>query len=238
MVQFTARSIASALRAESNPVKAKILTGFFKTGVGAYGEGDVFWGITVPRQRVIAKEFHELPLTGIGDLLDSPVHECRLTALLILVSQFEKAEDEKTRKQIFDFYRAHFSSVNNWDLVDLSAPSIAGRYLLDRNAKILFRWAKSNHLWTRRIAIVSTYAFIKKNRFNETLKIVESLLSDSHDLLHKAVGWMLREVGKRDEKVLIGFLDSHAAVMPRTMLRYSIERLPERKRKAYLAKKG
>jgi 3-methyladenine DNA glycosylase AlkD len=232
-----AERVVSALNDAADPAKARVLAGFFKTGKGHYGEGDVFIGVTVPMQRVIAKRFHDLSLDDIEALLARPVHEERLTALLILVSQFEKAKDPRSRKRIFDFYRAHLSRVNNWDLVDLSAPSIAGKYLLDRDPAPLFRLAKSSHLWSRRVGIVATFAFIQEGRFDETLRIAEMLLSDPHDLLHKAVGWMLREVGKRDEAALLNFLESHAERMPRTMLRYAIERLAEKKRKDFLARR-
>lgn len=228
-----------------NPVKAKILQGFFKTGKGQYGEGDRFLGITVPKQRKLVKEYWKvLTLADIHTLLKSKFHEERLIALLILVKKFTGSEifnpclfGRQKKSEIYKFYLSHTKFINNWDLVDLSAPNIVGEYLKDRNKAILIRLAKSKNLWEKRIAILATFAFIKQGISQETLNIAKILLLDSHDLIHKAVGWMLREVGKRcKQSTLTNFLDKHASQMPRTMLRYSIERLPEPTRKYYLNK--
>ena len=223
-----------------NPIKVKILTGFFKTGKGQYGEGDIFWGITVPEQRKVAKEFIDISLNDIQELLIDPVHECRLTGLFILNYQYLKLSKEddvdsnKKMKNIFDLYIKNIRYINNWDLVDASSPNIIGAYLFDKDRSLLYKLVKSKKLWERRISIVSTFYFIRKNDFSDTLKISELLLEDKHDLIHKAVGWMLREVGKRDEVVLHNFLKKHAHVMPRTALRYSIERLPDDFRRHYM----
>jgi 3-methyladenine DNA glycosylase AlkD len=263
-----------ALELLADPAKAVVLAGFFRTGQGQYGQGDVFLGITVPKQRALAAGYVSMTLPDIARLLSSPVHEHRLTALIILVSKYEKAAADAAardgrranivdgrranivdgrranivdgrrarnaageKKRIFDFYLSHTSRVNNWDLADLSAPNIVGGYLLSRprGRGVLYRLARSSNLWERRIAILATYAFIRAGQFEDTLKISKMLLGDSHDLIHKAVGWMLREVGKRDLAAEEAFLKVHAADMPRTALRYAIERFPEKKRKAYLA---
>ena len=229
------KELDEVLKKNSNAEKAKLLSGFFKTGKGEYGEGDIFLGITVPVQREIAQEFEDLGMGEIQQLLDSMVHEKRMIALFILVDRFNTA-DEKTKKETFDFYLKNTQNINNWDLVDLSAPKIVGEFLIDRNREILRKLAKSEDLWGKRIAIISTYAFIRENDFKDTLKIAEILINDKHDLIHKGVGWMLREVGKRDEEMLIDFLDKNHRVMPRTMLRYAIEKFDEGKRKEYLNK--
>ncbi len=218
-----------------NKEKAKILSRFFKTGKGEYGEGDVFFGITVPDQRKVAKKYSNLNLEEVQDLFSSKIHEHRLVALLILIKKY-KSSDAKVRKGFFDFYLKNTKNINNWDLVDLSASHIVGNYLLDKNKSILYKLAKSNDLWERRISIISTFEFIRNNRFEETLKISELLLNDRHDLIHKAVGWMLREVGKRDQEIEEQFLKKHYRNMPRTMLRYAIERFDKDKRKFYLVK--
>lgn len=234
---MTAAGIVKQLKLLASPEKAKISSGFFKTGKGQYGEGDRFLGVTVPQQRSIAKKHRGLPFSEIEILLGSPYHEARLTGLLILTYRFERA-DEKTKKEIFNFYLAHISAVNNWDLVDVTAPNIVGGYLLGKKStrKILHRFARSENLWERRIAIVSTFAFIRNGDFADTLAIAETFLADRHDLIHKATGWMLREVGKRDETVLKNFLDTHAAIMPRTMLRYAIEWFSPMERVRFLEK--
>jgi 3-methyladenine DNA glycosylase AlkD len=226
-------AIEQEIQRHANPEKAKILQLFFKTGKGEYGEGDVFLGITVPEQRKIAKNFSNSELEEIEELLESEIHEKRMTALLILVEKFEKSENEEKRK-IFDFYLGHTNYINNWDLVDLSAPKICGAFLQNQNRKILYTLAVSQSLWERRIAIISCFAFIKKNDFKDALKISEMLLQDEQDLIQKAVGWMLREIGKRNPKTEEEFLKKHYKRMPRTMLRYAIERFPEKKRKAFL----
>lgn len=217
-----------------NPQKAQILQRFFKTGKGEYGEGDIFLGIVVPKQREVAKKYQELNLINLQKLLQSKIHEHRLTALFILILKYKKA-DEKLKKEIFDLYLKNSEKVNNWDLVDLSAPNIIGDYLFDKNKSILYKMAKSNCLWEKRIAVLSTYYFIKNNQFDETLKIAEILIDDKHDLMHKAVGWMLREVGKRDQLKEEEFLERNCKKMPRTMLRYALEKFSQDKRKHYLS---
>jgi 3-methyladenine DNA glycosylase AlkD len=227
--------IKKDLQKLKNPQKAKILARFFKTGKGEYGEGDVFLGITVPQQRKVAKKYPDLTLKQLQNLLSSKIHEHRLTALFVLISKYRKA-DEKDKKEIFNFYLQNTKNINNWDLVDSSAPYILGDYLLEKNKTILYKLAKSNNLWERRIAIMATFEFIKNNRFQDTLKIAKILLKDKHDLIHKAAGWMLREVGKKDQPTEEQFLKKHYQQMPRTMLRYAIEKFPEKKRKFYLKK--
>lgn len=217
--------------------KAKFLAGFFKTGKGQYAEGDIFLGITVPQQRKIAKKYRDLKLDIIKNLLESKIHEERLVGLLILVERFRNS-DAKERSKIFNFYLDNLAGVNNWDLVDLSAPNIVGSYLIDKKGErdLLLKLAVSDNLWEKRISIVATYTFIRKSEFSQTIKIAGILLHNKHDLIHKAVGWMLREVGKKDQKVLEEFLLKYRMQMPRTMLRYAIERLDEEKRKFYLKK--
>lgn len=217
----------------ANKDKAKILQRFFKTGIGEYGQGDIFLGVTVPQSRVIAQKFKDLLLVDIEQLLKSKIHEERLIALLLLVGKFQKGTD-KIKKEIYDFYLSHAKLVNNWDLVDISAHQIVGTYLLNKQKIILTRLAKSGNIWERRIAIVATYAFIRHNKFRDTLKIAKILLYDKHDLIHKAVGWMLREVGKKDQKVEELFLKKYYKIMPRTMLRYAIERFPSSLRASLL----
>lgn len=232
---MTAEDVQQALQKVADPQKAKILARFFKTGPGEYGEGDCFIGVVVPAQRLIAKEFRELPLNEVLKLLQSKLHEERLCALLILTYKYPKL-NEQEKKQVIAFYLKHVKFINNWDLVDLSAPKLLGQYLLEQHSerKILYKLAKSQNLWERRIAILATYSFIKRKEFTDTLKLAELLLTDKQDLLHKAVGWMLREVGKLDQKAEEEFLRKHAEKMPRTMLRYAIERFEEKLRRRYL----
>jgi len=218
----------------SNREKAKQLSGFFKTGKGQYGEGDIFLGIPVPEQRKVAKRYIDLPLNNLQELLSSKIHEHRLTALLILISRYGKA-DNSSKGEIFGFYLKNTENINNWDLVDLSAPKIVGDYLFNKDTSILFKLAKSDNLWERRIAILSTFKFIRNNDFEDALSISKLLLHDEHDLIHKAVGWALREIGKRDRETEERFLSKYCMEMPRTMLRYAIERFDENKRKLYLA---
>jgi 3-methyladenine DNA glycosylase AlkD len=225
------------LKSLSDPKKAKILQKFFKTGKGEYGEGDIFLGVTVPKTRNVVKNNSDTNLNDILKLLDSKIHEERLAAILLLVHHFEKAMKEKNefkQKQIFDFYLSNSSKINNWDLVDLSAPKISGVYLTNKPRDILYTFAKSSNLWKKRISIISTFGLIRNNDFKDTFAITELLLFDSHDLIHKACGWMLREVGKRNEKELEKFLKNNYKKMPRIMLRYSIEKFDEEKRKKYL----
>jgi len=218
-----------------DPKQAKVLQKFFKTGPGEYGEGDIFLGIKVPLQREVANKYIQLSFDNIENLLKSKIHEYRLIGLLILISKYKIAK-EKEREKIFNFYLKNYQGINNWDLVDMSAPYIVGDYLLNRNKDILYKLARSKNLWKKRIAIVSTFTFIKNNKFNDVLKISELLLNDNHDLIHKAVGWMLRELGKRNQKIEEDFLKKYIKKMPRTMLRYAIEKFEEKKRKSYLAK--
>lgn len=221
------------LRAVADPQRARSLAWFFKTGKGQYGEGDKFIGITVPLQRTIARRYRDLPLRDIAQLLRSPIHEHRFTALEILVARYEKgANDDRCR--IFDFYLKNTRRINNWDLVDSSAPYLVGAHLANRPRDILYTLARSSNLWERRIAIVSTAAFIKLGQLEDTFAIAALLLSDTHDLIHKAVGWMLREAGKQSETALLRFVKQNYGAMPRTALRYAIERLPEPRRRQIL----
>lgn len=229
-------TIQADLQALHNPTKAKVLAGFFKTGPGEYGEGDIFLGITVPQQRTVAKKYQDLPFPHIQELLQSPIHEFRFTALIILVNQYEKA-DNKTKKKIIQFYNKNLKYINNWDLVDTSAPYILGDYYRDKDTSLLYRLARSNNVWKKRVAIISTYGFIRRNQFRDTLALAEILLHDTYDLIQKAVGWMLREVGNRDLKIELEFLNKHAASMPRTTLRYAIEKLDPKTRQHYLMQK-
>lgn len=229
------KELKSALQENADPKKAALLQRYFKTGKGEYGEGDLFLGIVVPKLRKLAKQYTHLSLNNLQLLLNSKFHEERMVALLILVNKFKKpAEEEK--QQIFDFYQKNTKHINNWDLIDLTAPKIIGEYLKDKDRSILYSLAKSENVWERRIAVLSAFAFIRDNDFEDAIKISELLLKDKHDLIHKAVGWMLREAGKRNVSVLENFLDKHGKEMPRTMLRYAIEKFPDEKRKFYLNK--
>ncbi|HOP30199.1 MAG TPA: DNA alkylation repair protein [Spirochaetota bacterium] len=229
------KQIKSDLKNAANPVKAVDLARFFKTGKGEYGEGDIFWGITVPVQREIAKKHFNATNDDIKKLLCEPVHECRLTALLILVQQYSKGDPVK-RKMIADFYLSNTKMINNWDLVDLTADKILGHYLMDKDRAVLYKLAESSSIWEQRIAVISTHHFIKNMDFKDTLSLCEKLMNHKHDLIHKATGWMLREAGKKDLTVLTGFLDRYCKVMPRTMLRYAIEKLDDNQKKKYMAK--
>jgi len=225
--------IQKQLRALASPEVARIQQGFFKTGPGQYGEGDVFLGIKVPVLRALAKQQRDSSLTTMQTLLDSKYHEERVFALLLLMQFYQRA-DEVGQQAAFDLYLGNTHRINNWDLVDISAPHIVGRHLQDKPRKLLHRLAKSASLWERRIAIIATFHFIRLDDFADTLQIAQTLLHDEHDLMHKAVGWMLREIGKRDLASEEVFLKQHHRNMPRTMLRYAIERFPEPKRKNYL----
>jgi len=228
-------NLLSELGEAANPEQAEILQRFFKTGPGQYGEGDVFLGIKVPVQRKIAKKYYGLGLPKIKELLKSEVHEHRLTGVIILDGKYKKA-GEGEKENIFNFYLENIKQINNWDLIDLSAPNIVGDFLFKRDKRILYKLVHSENLWERRIAIIATFSFIRKEEFEDTLAISELLLKDKHDLIHKAVGWMLREIGKRDLEVEENFLKVHYKEMPRTMLRYAIERFEEKKRQFYLGK--
>ena len=232
---MTAEKIKQQLLTFGNPGKAEHSQYFFKTGKEQYGEGDRFIGCTVPETRSVAKVHNHTPFTELKKLLNDELHECRLCALIILTAQFQKA-DELKRKEIVDFYLAHTHCINNWDLVDLSSYHIIGEWLKNKEDRsLLYILAQSSLLWEQRIAVVSTMAFIRNNDFADTLHLSEFFLTHKHDLMHKACGWMLRETGKRDEAILTDFLDRHYRLMPRTMLRYAIERLsPEQKTKYML----
>jgi 3-methyladenine DNA glycosylase AlkD len=227
-------TIRKEIKRLADPEKAKILQRFFKTGPGQYGAGDVFAGITVPVTRKLARKYCDLPLGDAAELLKSPIHEERLLALLILVEKARRGDDA-TRKRIYGLYLKNTRTINSWDLVDLSAEHIVGAWLAGGNREKLYRLAKSKSLWERRIAIVATFHDIKRGRPDHTLALADVLMGDRHDLIHKAVGWMLREVGKRcSPDTLRAFLRTRYRSMPRTMLRYAIERFPEEERKAYL----
>src|SRR5918999_1400157 len=233
-----AADVRKELKSMADPDKAAILQRFFKTRPGQYGEGDIFIGVMVPQSRQISNKFSQLPLGEVRTLLYSRIHEERLVALLILALRYSSASSSREEnEEIVKFYLDNIKQVNNWDLVDLSAPNILGAYLMVDNRndrrRLLYRLAKSENVWERRIAIVATHHFIRNGDFSYTLQIAEMLLQDRHDLIHKAAGWMLREVGKKDAAVEEAFLEKHYSLMPRTMLRYAIERLPESKRQRY-----
>lgn len=228
-----AKEIRQELEQYIDPVKREYLPKFFKTGKGQYGEGDKFLGVVVPNTRIVAKRHKDAPFEVMAELLQSEWHECRLCALLMLVERYRKC-DEKGKKEIFDFYLAQTSRINNWDLVDLSAPGIVGEYLKDNPRDVLYRLADSSLLWDQRIAVVSTYTLIRNNDFIDILALSERLLNHKHDLMQKAVGWMLREMGKRDKDLLVQFLEKYCKVMPRTMLRYAIEKFPEEERQEFM----
>lgn len=240
------RQIVDDLASRAKTDKKLVLQRFFKTGPGQYGEGDVFLGVVVPDQRVVAKQYYQLAdLNVVGQLLASTIHEHRLTALLMLTYQFPKADLIKKRA-IYDFYLDNTVSINNWDLVDLSAPNIVGEYMLTTKLDMrrLIKLARSPLLWERRIGIIATLAFIRAvkkhqvdpNWLQPSIELAEKLLTDKHDLIHKAVGWVLREVGKADERLLIQFLDKHSKNMPRTALRYALEKLSDNQRTFFLSK--
>lgn len=226
-------TIMASLRALGNEEKSRHLSGFFKTGEGQYGYGDKFLGLPVPLTRSVAKRHKDAPLGVAEELLHSEWHEARLCALLILVEKMKRAKADDA-KLIVDMYLANTQHINNWDLVDLSAPYVVGKYLLDKPRNVLYRLASSPLLWDNRIAMVSTYAFIKSNELDDTFSLALRLMGHKHDLMHKAVGWMLREAGKRDMARLRAFVDGHWHEMPRTMLRYAIEKYPEDERRSVL----
>jgi 3-methyladenine DNA glycosylase AlkD len=228
---MTAQSIQEHLRSLSSPEAAAAAARFFKTGPGQYAEGDIFLGLRAAVMHDLAKQHHALPFNQIPTLLKSATHEDRLLALLILVRRVKA--DETVKKQVYTLYLAHTRYVNNWDLVDASAPAIVGGYLADKARDPLYRLATSSNLWERRISVVATHYFIRRDDFADTLLIAERLIGDREDLIHKAVGWMLREVGKRHQPTLESFLRRHGKVMPRTALRYAIERFPADVRRGY-----
>ncbi len=230
MIEVIQKQIAQ----QASPLKASISQRFFKTQQGQYGEGDVFIGLTVPQIRTLAKQYAELSLDDIEILFCSTIHEERLLAILILIRQFEKMKQKTEQKKIYDFVLQHIYHVNNWDLVDTLAPKMIGTYLIDKDKSILYQFAQEENLWLRRIAIISCFHFIRHQQLEDALRISQILLHDTHDLIHKAVGWMLREIGKRDDIALQNFLHQYAIVMPRTMLRYAIEKMDKTQRQVYL----
>jgi len=223
-------AIILALEKLKNPEKAVLFLRYFKTGKGDYGEGDIFWGLTVPQTRSVAKKFKSAPIADVIPLLHHEVHEVRLCGLEILCMQFKDSP-----KEVYEAYINNLEKVNNWDLVDLSAPKIAGAYLFDKKRRPLYDFAKSDNLWKKRIAIISTAYFIKQGEYKDTFEIAKILLNDKHDLIHKAVGWMLREVGNYlGQDVEKKFLNKYISIMPATMLRYAIEKFPKDQRQKYL----
>jgi 3-methyladenine DNA glycosylase AlkD len=233
-----AQFLIDELVARADVEKAAFLQRFFKTGKGQYAEGDIFLGITVPQTRTLVKAYKDLPLQEIEILLYSEFHEVRLAGFLLLVEQFKKTKNADKREEIYDFYLKHARQANNWDLVDLSCRDIVGGYLLDKEDRsILYKLADSSNLWEQRISIISTWMFIKYLEFDDTFKISKKLFPHKHDLIHKASGWMLREVGKKCKTALIIFLEKYSAIMPRTTLRYSIEHFTPEERQKYMNSK-
>jgi len=227
------KEISLAIRKTQDEDRASHCQKFFKTGKEEYGEGDLFLGVRVPELRKLAKLYKKISIDDITHFLKSKYHEERQFALFVLLIQFKKADDE-TKEKIYKLYLKHTRYINNWDLVDATAHEIVGGYLKDKDRDILYKLVRSDNLWERRIAIIATFFFIKNNDFKDALKLSEILLPDTHDLIHKAVGWMLREIGKRDLKTETSFLKKHYANIPRTSLRYAIEKFPPQKRKQYL----
>ena len=222
------------IRALANKEIAQHSLRFFKTDKGEYGHGDLFLGVRAPQIRLIAKKHIDISITDMKTLIQSKYHEERFLGLIILVNKYAKTKDKKNRNQLYKIYVSSFKYINNWNLVDVTCPHVTGKHLIDKDRTILYKWAKSEDLWAKRIAMVSTFSFIRKNDLEDTFKIAEILLHDEHDLIHKVVGWMLREAGKRDLKREETFLKKYYKTMPRTMLRYAIEKFPETKRQKYL----
>lgn len=224
------QTLPDAIQAQANPERAILAQRYFKTGPGQYGEGDIFWGLTNPQVRAIAKQYRHLSWTELSECLQHPAHEVRLATLIIAVHQAKKEPEA-----MFRLYAQHLDYINNWDLVDISVASIVGRYLLDRDRSLLDTWATTDHLWTQRSAMVATLYFIPLDQYQDTFRIAEILLPHPHDLIHKAVGWMLREVWKRKGRTEVeAFIRTHYAQFPRTALRYAIEKMPEPQRQQYL----
>ena len=217
----------------ADPKYAEVCQRFFKTGKGEYGYGDKFIGVKIPKLRGLVKEF-DLPLGEAKKLSQSKIHEERMLGLLFIVKLYEKSKDDAEKAKIYKTYLSLFPYINNWDLVDVTTPKVIGRHLMDKDRKILYKWAKSKDLWTKRISIITCWWFIRKGDLKDVYPISKILLNDDHDLIHKAVGWMIREAGKKDLKKMEAFLKQHYKKMPRTMLRYAIERLPETRRQKYL----
>ncbi|TXH00216.1 MAG: DNA alkylation repair protein [Candidatus Moraniibacteriota bacterium] len=234
----TTKILLEEVKALSDPDRAIIFARFFKSGPSQYGEGDKFLGIMVPQVRqLVGKYYRQLEHSDLDQLLSSPYHEIRLFALLVLVKKYQQTKLEEEKTNLYKYYLANRVHINNWDLVDVTTPQLVGDYLLTHPRDILYQLASSDNLWERRISIMATFAFIRAGEYEDTIKISKILLHDSHDLIHKAVGWMLREMGKKDKSLLINYLNESASVMPRTMLRYSIEKLTEAERQYYLKKK-
>ncbi|TSC92629.1 MAG: DNA alkylation repair enzyme [Candidatus Berkelbacteria bacterium Licking1014_7] len=230
------KSIKNDLKKLADPKKAQKLQRFFKTEKGGYGEGDKFIGVTVPDQRKVAQKYWKAAnLLEAEKLLRSPIHSHRNTALFILIKRFQKFSEEQ--KKIVELYLKNLKFINNWDLVDLSAPHILGAHFFDKDRATIFQLANSKNLWAQRIAIMATFHFVRRNDFSDTFKLAKKFLTHKHDLIHKAIGWMLREIGSRDRAIAIEFLEKHYRIMPRTMLRYAIEKFPKNERKKYLEKK-
>ena len=229
------QAVRSELAARANPERALFMSRYFQTGPGQYAEGDVFWGISNPQARDIARRWRATlsDPAEVLPLLQDPVHECRLVALLLWVAYYPKATVAQ-RQVLYELYLEHRSYINNWDLVDLSARDIVGYHLWDKDRSVLLELAQSTHLWTQRIALLATFYFIRKGQFDDTIRVAEVLLPSKQPLIHKAIGWMLREVGKRDLDALEAFLHQHSGVLARTSLRYAIERLPPARRQYYL----
>lgn len=232
---MSVKAILSALKKHSNKEKAAFFPRFFKTGKGQYGEGDQFWGVKVPNNRLVAKKyFAQCTVDDFSELLEHPIHEVRLCALLMMVYRVQSKKFPDMRKELYQLYIKKTKYINNWDLVDSSAAQIVGAWLEDKNKDILYRWAKKGHLWEQRIAVIATFHYIRKGQFEDTIALCKLLLRHEHDLIHKATGWMLREAGNRNLDTLIYFLAEHHEEMPRTMLRYAIEKLNEDTRKRIL----
>ncbi|HEV7346717.1 DNA alkylation repair protein [Telluribacter sp.] len=227
------QGVRADLRAFAAADRAAFVAGYFQTGPGQYAEGDQFWGVSNPQVRQVARQWRTLPADQLQLLLRDPVHECRLAALLIMVDQFAKAKEDG-KHLLYEMYLSHLDYINNWDLVDASARDIVGRYLYDKDRSSLLEMARQPHLWTQRVAIVATHYYIRKGQYADTLAVAGVLLSHKHHLIHKAVGWMLREVGNRDLDTLEEFLHHYIGGLPRTTLRYAIERLPPARRQYYL----
>ena len=232
-MSHTLAELDAKLDTLADPSKAKDSAWFFKTGKGEYGEGDQFLGIKVPELRKLSKQYKALDINEVQALVESKWHEKRLLAIFILVLQYQKKKPDR-KKEIYDFYLTHRKHINNWDIIDSSARQIVGHYLEDKDRTLLYDFAKTGNLWERRIAVLATFWYIPKGDFQSSLEIAEILLDDSEDLIHKAMGWMLREIGKADKSAEDAFLNTHYKQMPRTMLRYAIEKYPEDERQAYL----
>ena len=230
---MTITRLKKKLKSLANSKRAEHSASYLQTKNEGYGKGDRFLGIIVPNLRKVAKQFRTLTLPELEELLQNPIHEYRLTSLFIIIDQFQHGDIEK-QKRLIELYKRNLRFVNNWDLVDISAPNLFGIYLQNRSKKILYNYTKSPDLWRRRVGIMSTFGFIRQGEYKDTLAIAKILVNDEHDLIHKAVGWMLREIGKRDKEVLITFLDKHHKKMPRTMLRYSIEKFNKKERTHYM----